>query len=67
MKKLNIILSGLVSDLGLLVAIAPFTFAKVCAMPKMHCHAVTRPTVFVFGMLIFLISLFQTVLLWKKR
>ncbi len=67
MKNLNIILSAVTGLLGLLVGIAPYTFAKVCAMPKMHCHAVTAPTVLVFGILIFVISAFNAVLLWKKR
>ena len=67
MKKLNLILSLLTALFGLLVAIAPYTFAKVCEMPKMHCHAVTAPTVLVFGILIFVISAFQSVILWKKR
>ncbi len=67
MKNLNIILSAVTGLLGLLVGIAPYTFAKVCSMPKMHCHAVTAPTVLVFGILIFVISAFNAVLLWKKR
>ncbi|MBB5225997.1 DUF4418 family protein [Treponema ruminis] len=67
MKNLNIVLSAVTALLGLLVGIAPYTFAKVCTMPKMHCHAVTAPTVLVFGILIFLISAFQLVTLWKKR
>lgn len=67
MKNLNIILSSVTAVLGLLSGIAPYTFAKVCSMPKMHCHAVTAPTVLVFGILIFVISAAQTVILWKKR
>ena len=67
MKNVNIILSAVTGLLGLLVGIAPYTFAKVCAMEKMHCHAVTAPTVLVFGILIFVISAAQTVILWKKR
>ena len=67
MKNVNIILSSLTAVLGLFTAIAPYTFAKVCAMEKMHCHAVTAPTVLVFGILIFVISAVQTILLWKKR
>ena len=67
MKILNIILAAITSLFGLLVGIAPYTFAKVCAMPTMHCHTVTAPTVLVFGLLIFVISAVQAVLLWKKR
>ena len=67
MKKLNLILSSIVAVLGLLSALAPYTFAKVCAMPTMHCHAVTAPTEFVLGILVFLISAFNAVLVWKKR
>ena len=66
MKKLTLILSSLVAVLGLLSALAPYTFAKVCAMPTMHCHAVTAPTEFVLGILVFLISAFNAVLVWKK-
>ncbi len=67
MKKLNIILSSFTALLGLLVALAPYTFAKVCSMPNMHCHKVTAPTELVFGILIFVISISQTIILWKKR
>ena len=67
MKNLNIILSCITGIFGILVGIAPYTFAKVCAMPTMHCHTVTAPTVLVFGLLIFVISAVQAVLLWKKR
>lgn len=66
MKKLTLILSSLVAVLGLLSALAPYTFAKVCAMPTMHCHAVTAPTEFVLGILVSLISAFNAVLVWKK-
>jgi hypothetical protein len=67
MKNINVVLSGLIALLGLLVGIAPYTFAKVCGMAGMHCHKVTAPTVLVFGILIFVISAIQTVILWKKR
>ncbi|MCR5062806.1 MAG: DUF4418 family protein [Treponema sp.] len=67
MKKINIILSALTGLLGILVGIAPYTFAKVCKMASMHCHKVTAPTVLVFGILIFVISLINTIVLWKKR
>lgn len=67
MKNLNIILSGITAILGILVGLAPYTFAKVCAMASMHCHKVTAPTVLVFGILIFVISAVQAIILWKKR
>ena len=67
MKNIRIVLSVVTALLGLLVGIAPYTFAKVCGMANMHCHAVTAPTVLVFGILIFVISSAETVLLWKKR
>lgn len=67
MKNLNIILSSLTAVLGILVGIAPYTFAKVCGMASMHCHKVTAPTVLVFGILIFVISAVQAITLWKKR
>ncbi len=67
MKNISIILSSLTAVLGILVGIAPYTFAKVCGMASMHCHKVTAPTVLVFGILIFVISAAQTIILWKKR
>ena len=67
MKNLNIILSAITALLGLLVGIAPYTFAKVCGMSNMHCHKVTAPTVLVFGILIFVVSAAQAVILWKKK
>ena len=67
MKNLNIILSGITALLGLLVGIAPYTIAKVCGMANMHCHKVTAPTVLVFGILIFVVSAAQAVILWKKK
>ncbi|MBP5520718.1 MAG: DUF4418 family protein [Treponema sp.] len=67
MKNINIILSSITALLGLLVGIAPYTFAKVCKMATMHCHKVTAPTVLVFGIVIFVISVIQTIILWKKR
>ena len=66
MKYINIILSTITALLGLIVGIAPYTFAKVCAMVSMHCHKVTAPTVLVFGILIFVISTIQSAILWKK-
>lgn len=67
MKNINIIISALTGILGLLSGIAPYTFAKVCAMEKMHCHAVTAPTVLVFGIVIFVVSAVQVITLWKKK
>lgn len=67
MKNIKVVLSALTAVLGILVGIAPYTFAKVCGMASMHCHKVTAPTVLVFGILIFVISVIQTVLLWKKQ
>lgn len=67
MKNISIILSSLTAVLGILVGIAPYTFAKVCGMASMHCHKVTAPTVLVFGIVIFVISAAQTIILWKKR
>ncbi len=67
MKNISIILSSLTAVLGILVGIAPYTFAKVCGMASMHCRQVTAPTVLVFGILIFVISAAQTIVLWKKR
>ena len=67
MKKLKLILPAVSAVLGLLVAIAPYSFAKVCAMPKMHCHAVTAPTELVLGILILLVSIVQIVTGLKSK
>ena len=67
MKNVKLILSSLTAVFGLLAALAPYTFAKVCAMEKMHCHAVTAPTEFVLGILILAVSLSQIALIVKQK
>ena len=67
MRKLGIILPGVTALLGVATAIAPYTFAEVCKMQSMHCRSVTAPTVLVLGTLIFVISVVQLILAWKKR
>ena len=67
MKYINIILSSVTALFGLIVGIAPYTFAKVCGMANMNCHKVTAPTVLVFGILIFVVSTIQAAILWKKQ
>lgn len=57
-----------IAILGILTAIAPHTFAKVCDIgvcgkATMHCHEVTQPTLIVLGILIILATLIQTVVL----
>ena len=49
------------------VLLTPSLLIGVCAMKKMHCHAVAQPVLVVFGSLILVISLLQSVILWKKR
>lgn len=67
MNKIVLVLSAVSAVLGLLVAIAPLTFAHVCPNPMMHCHAVTRPTEFVLGMLVFAVSAVQVAVQWRRR
>ena len=52
-----------IAILGILTAIAPHTFAKVCGKATMHCHEVTQPTLIVLSILIILATLIQTVVL----
>ena len=47
--------------------LTPTVLIGVCAMKKMHCHAVAKPVLVVFGILILVVSLIQSVILWKKR
>ena len=49
------------------VFLTPTVLIGVCAMKKMHCHAVAQPVLVVFGILILVVSLIQSVILWKKR
>jgi len=55
----------LINALGVLLT--PTVLIGVCGMKKMHCHAVTKPTLIVFAILILVSVLAQSVSLWKKR
>ena len=55
----------LVNALGVLLV--PSVLIGVCGKATMHCHLVTRPTLIVFGILIFALTLIQTGILCKKR
>ena len=55
----------LINALGVLLT--PTVLIGVCGMKKMHCHAVTKPTLIVFAILILVAALAQSVSLWKKR
>lgn len=55
----------LINALGVLLT--PTVLIGVCGMKKMHCHAVTKPTLIVFAILIVVSALAQSVSLWKKR
>ena len=55
----------LINALGVLLT--PTVIIGVCGMKKMHCHAVTKPTLIVFAILILVSALAQSVSLWKKR
>lgn len=49
------------------IFLTPTLLIGVCAMKKMHCHAVAQPVLVVFGILILVTGLVQSVILWKKR
>lgn len=55
----------LINALGVLLT--PTVLIGVCGMKKMHCHAVTKPTLIVFAILIFVSVLAQSLFIWKKR
>lgn len=55
----------LINALGVLLT--PTVLIGVCGMKKMHCHAVTKPTLIVFGILILVSALAQSLSIWKKR
>ena len=55
----------LVNALG--VVLTPTVLIGVCKMKKMHCVAVAKPTLVVFGILILAAVLVQSVSVWKKR
>jgi len=49
------------------VILIPTALIGVCGKADMHCHAVTEPTLVVFGILLIVINLIQSLLLWKNR
>lgn len=55
----------LINALGVLLT--PTVLIGVCGMKKMHCHAVTKPTLIVFAILILVLALAQSLSIWKKR
>ncbi len=55
----------LINALGVLLT--PTVLIGVCGMKKMHCHAVTKPTLIVFAILILVSALAQSLSIWKKR
>ena len=55
----------LINALGVLLT--PTVLIGVCGMKKMHCVAVAKPTLVVFGILILAAVLVQSVSVWKKR
>lgn len=65
--KYQIALNSALALNALGVILVPTVLIGVCGKATMHCHSVTRPTEIVFGILIFVISAAQTVILWKKR
>ena len=63
--KLGANLAVIFNSIG--VILYPTVLIGVCGMKKMHCHAVTQPTLIVLGILIFVISAADTVLSLLKK
>ena len=55
----------LVNALG--VILTPTLLIGVCGMKSMHCAAVAKPTLIVFGILIFVTILIQSFIAWKNK
>lgn len=49
------------------VIITPTLLIGVCGMKSMHCASVSKPTLIVFGILILVITLIQSLIEWKKK
>ena len=55
----------LVNALG--VILTPTLLIGVCGMKSMHCAAVTKPTLIVFGILILITAVIQSFSVWKNK
>ena len=55
----------LVNALG--VIFTPTVLIGVCGMKTMHCAAVARPTLIVFGILILVTAVIQSISVWKNK
>ena len=55
----------LVNALG--VILTPTLLIGVCGMKSMHCAAVTKPTLIVFGILILVTAVIQSISVWKNK
>lgn len=49
------------------VILTPTVLIGVCGMKSMHCASVSKPTLIVFGILILVITLIQSLIEWKKK
>lgn len=49
------------------VILTPTVLIGVCGMKTMHCASVAKPTLIVFGILILVITLIQSLIEWKKK
>ena len=49
------------------VILTPTVLIGVCGMKSMHCVSVAKPTLIVFGILNFTITLIQSFIAWKKK
>ena len=49
------------------VILTPTLLIGVCGMKSMHCASVSKPTLIVFGILILVITIIQSLIEWKKK
>ena len=49
------------------VIFTPTLLIGVCGMKSMHCAAVAKPTLIVFGILILVTTIVQSFITWKKK
>ena len=55
----------LINALG--VILTPTLLIGVCGMKSMHCASVAKPTLIVFGILLLVTAISQSISVWKNR
>ena len=61
----NGIMGAIVAVLGVIAVFAPGTFLPLCMMATMRCNAIMHPVAMVFGALICIIAIADTVLVMR--